>query len=74
MKGKCGHGFDMELTAPVEEGRPQREMPRDKNNEGTKVQHHGSGGKHSGGEMYGAEMRDKRKLVNGQLESEICLI
>lgn len=22
MKGKCGHGFDIELTAPVKEGRP----------------------------------------------------
>lgn len=49
-------------------------MPKDKNIEGIKVQNHGGGGRHSGGEMHRVEMRDKRKLVNGQLESEICLM
>lgn len=48
-------------------------MPRDKNIEGIKVQNHVGGGRHLE-EMHRVEMRNKRKLVNGQLESEICLI
>lgn len=49
-------------------------MPRDKNIKGIKVQNHVGGGRHLGEQMHRVEMRNKRKLVNGQLESEICLI